>query len=164
VFIPEANLALEAGHACVSLNVYRNITCLTQTKNRRPGVLTTEENKKAYVERLQEYLAGNQIAYTTPFVSVSIGFEKAKETFEQQLRQFRRFDVVPEGLRGTVYRSYTGRADEEGRVSRNRRDDIAIAAGMLLYWSKLALLGVVPTTSAVYRTVVPAQPNSIFHK
>lgn len=134
VLVPEDNLASEA--QTLSERVMSTMPChvLCSDKNRY-GVKTKPGMKALYVKRVQTKLQDRCFVYHETLV-VANPFSKkfsAEETsatkldFERQLTKFRKVVILPTRPDERARIIYSGRMNEEGKVSAYMKDDMCMA-------------------------------------
>jgi len=151
ILVPECNMAASAESMtdAVLRRTAAYVLCESRSKY---GVMTTN-NKVRYVERVVRLFEEDCIVYHHKVLSKyplahssnKRGATESKTEFEGQLQRFQRLIVCSNDPDKPVKIKYSGRFDEEGKLSPHLKDDICMAFLVGVFHS-----GMARTTQGVY--------------
>lgn len=98
------------------------------------GLLTTPTSKPYYVERARDYLYDDGMNFDPEFISSNPYLDRSidktkytKEDFKKELLKFKIYSDPPTKVGGRPKISYSGKADDEGRIVAGQEDDKVMA-------------------------------------
>lgn len=134
--MPEANLGTSHDDLASMLKRFKRVY-IYHREDGGIGLMTTRTSKLLYVERTMDYLYDDGVSFDPDFISgnphlnSSINKEKhTREEFRKQLLGFKKYLNPPLRVGGTPTVSYSGKADDEGKIIRGKEDDMVLVYTM----------------------------------